>query len=244
VPAGPFLMGTSEEQAAALKERFDWAKDFDFTNEYPQHTVTLPAFEIGRFPVTNAEYAEFVRATGYDTPQHWRGGTFPEELADHPVVYVTWRDAMAYVAWLRECTGQPYCLPTEAAREKAARGTEGLLWPWGDAWDLTRCNMKLGRPGSTTTPVGQYTSAGGDSPYGCADMAGNVYEWCSSLLESYPYQGDDGRENPEAKGYRILRGGSWRNDNPAYVRCAYRRWYGPDYGGDTIGFRVARGSLT
>lgn len=241
VPAGPFLMGTSQEQAAALKKEYNWAKELNFEDEHPQHTVTLPAFEIGKYPVTNAEYAEFVKATGQRAPDHWRGGALPENLADHPVVNVTWRDALAYVTWLRELTGQPYRLPTEAEWEKAARGTEGRLWPWGDDWQPERGNLKPNGPGETTS-VGQYSPAG-DSPYGCADMAGNVWEWCSSLYKPYPYQGDDGRENLEEDDVRVLRGGSWYNDNPAFARCAYRGRTTPGYGYDYYGFRVARGSL-
>ena len=143
IPAGAFWMGTSDEQITALRARYDWAKDFDFSDEQPQLEITLPAYAIGRYPVTNAEYAEFVRATGHRAPSHWRGDTFPEELADHPVVYVNWHDAQAYVQWLREKTDQDYRLPTEAEWEKAASGENGLLWPWGDEWDAQKCNMKL-----------------------------------------------------------------------------------------------------
>jgi len=251
VPAGPFLIGTSPEQVKAMLARFDWAKKIQdrFGWEQPQHELTLAAFEIGRYPVTNAEYAEFVTAAGRVAPAHWRDGRFPEELADHPVVNVTWRDAVAYAAWLRERTDQPYRLPAEAEWEKAARGQDGRLWPWGDDWDPARANCRPAGPGSTT-PVGQY-SPGGDSPCGCADMAGNVWEWCSSLWGddpgkplAYPYRSDDGRENLDSEGLRILRGGSWYDDNPGLVRCAYRVRHVPGAGGDRVGFRVARGPLS
>jgi len=101
-------------------------------------------------------------------------------------------------------------------------GEDGRLWPWGTDWDPARANCKPAGPG-TTTPVGQ-NSPGGDSPYGCADMAGNVWEWCSSLNRPYPYRSDDGREGLEGGEGRILRGGSWYDDNPARVRCASRSW--------------------
>jgi len=253
VPGGPFLMGTSDAQVRVMLDRFDWAKELKgkgwFDREQPQHEVTLIPFEIGRYPVTNAEYAAFVEATGHTVPRHWREGRFPEELADHPVVHVTWRDALAYVAWLRERTEQPYRLPSEAEWEKAARGEDGRLWPWGNDWDPARANCKPAGPGKTT-PVGQYSPAG-DSPYGAADVAGNVWEWCSSLWgddpgESsfgYPFRADDGRENLETSGLRIMRGGSWRSDNPGIVRCAYRYGYPPVNWYVTLGFRVARGSL-
>jgi len=261
IPAGPFLMGTSDAQVRDMLERFDWAKklkeDGLFDREQPQHEVTLPAYAIGRYPVTNAEYAAFVEAAGHAAPPHWRDGRFSEPLADHPVVNVTWRDAVAYADWLRERTGQPYRLPTEAEWEKAARGpaspphaggTEGGLWPWGHDWDPARANCRPAGPGATT-PVGQYSPAG-DSPAGCADMAGNVWEWCSSLWGDdpekpsfgYPYRADDGRENLERGDFRILRGGSWYNDNPGLVRCASRRRNYPDNRTHYDGFRVARGS--
>jgi formylglycine-generating enzyme required for sulfatase activity len=239
VPAGPFWMGTSDAHIAALRERHAWAEAFDFGPEQPQHQLTLPAFEIGRYPVTNAEYAAFVEATGHAAPRHWRGGAFPDEMADHPVVYVSWHDAQAYVAWLRERTEVPYRLPTEAEWEKAARGPEARLWPWGDTWAADRCTM--GEAAHGTTPVGQHSPAG-DSPCGAADMAGNVWEWCNSRYEPYPYRPDDGRENLDVEEVRVLRGGCWRNDNPATVRCACRDWIIPYGRNDGRGFRVARGS--
>jgi formylglycine-generating enzyme required for sulfatase activity len=252
VVVGPFFMGTSEAQVEDMLARFEWARELQkkgwFAREQPQHEQMLPAFEIGRYPVTNAEYAAFVAAAGHAAPHYWSGGRPPDELSDHPVVNVTWRDALAYVAWLRERTGQPYRLPTEAEWEKAARGEDGRLWPWGDDWDVAYANCRPTGPGRTT-PVGQYSPAG-DSPCGCADMAGNVWEWCSSLWGNdpdqpsfaYPYRAGDGRENLKSGGGRILRGGAWNSRNPGIVRCAYRDRSVPDRRIDYVGFRVARGS--
>ncbi len=241
VPAGAFWMGTSDAQIEALRKRYAWAKDQDFGDEQPQQELTLPEYQIGRYPVTNAEYAAFVRDAGHPPPAHWQGGVFPEALASHPVVYVSWHDAQAYVAWLSARTGQEYRLPTEAEWEKAARGIDGRLWPWGNAWDALKCNMKLSGPGGTT-PVGQFSPTG-DSPHGCADMGGNVWEWCSTLYQAYPYARDDGREGRQAEGPRVLRGGSWYTDNPSQVRCAFRIIGYPVLDDDLRGFRVARGSL-
>jgi formylglycine-generating enzyme required for sulfatase activity len=236
-------MGTSEEQVKMMLARYDWAKKFQekdwFDDERPQHQVTLAVYEIGRYPVTNAEYAAFVEASGYDAPRHWDGGRVPEGLTDHPVVYVTWRDALAYVMWLAERTGQPYRLPSEAEWEKAARGEDGRLWPWGDEWDAGVVNCKPGGPGATT-PVDQYPD--GVSPYGCHDMAGNVWEWCSTIYKGYPYQAGDGREQLDASGSRALRGGYWSSD-AGRVRCAYRLRLIITPWNVNNGFRVARGSL-
>jgi formylglycine-generating enzyme required for sulfatase activity len=231
VPAGPFLMGTSHEQIVEMVARFEWAEEWKegaFFDIEPQHEVDLPAFEIGRYPVTNGEYAAFLKAT-------FREPHDDQEPASHPVVGVSWPDAQNYVSWLRGETGRPYRLPTEAEWEKAARGTEGRLWPWGDEWDPGLCNSGEAGPGGTTQ-VGQY-SPGGDSPYGCADMAGNVSEWCQSRFKPYPYDPQDGREDLEASGHRVMRGGSFLDD-AMYVRCACRNWLGPDLVNWSYGFRV------
>ena len=245
VQDGPFTMGTGDEQVEAMLEQYTWAVESKergwFDEEQPQHEVALPEFEIGRYPVTNAEYAAFIEATGRAAPGSWRGGRFPEDLADHPVVSVSWRDALAYVNWLREQTGRPYRLPTEAEWEKAARGDDGRLWPWGNQEpDHDRCNF--GNRVNGTTPVGQYSPAG-DSPYGCADMAGNVWEWCSSQYKDYPYRPEDGRENLEQSGTRILRGGCFAS-KAGSVRCAFRKEDYPDYADSSHGFRVARDPLS
>jgi formylglycine-generating enzyme required for sulfatase activity len=245
VPAGAFQMGTSQEQIEALLKRYDWAKEVKekdwFKDEQPWKELTLDEFEIGRFPVLNVEYAEFVRSTGVTAPPHWPGGKLPEDLADHPVVNVTWHNALAYVDWLAERTSKPYRLPSELEWEKAARGMDGRLWPWGNDWDPTRVNMRSSGPGRTTARA-QYSPTG-DSPYGCADMAGNVWEWCRSIYRPYPYMTDDGREDLTESGPRVLRGGSFGESNPNDVRCAFRYRYYPDFWNDYFGFRVARGPL-
>jgi formylglycine-generating enzyme required for sulfatase activity len=245
VPGGAFLMGTSQEQIDVMLKRFQWAKEVKekswFEDEQPLDELILDEFEIGRFPVLNVEYAEFVRSAGISAPPHWSGGRLPEDLADHPVVNVTWYDALAYVDWLAERTGKPYRLPSELEWEKAARGTDGRLWPWGNDWDPTRVNMRSSGSGRTT-PRAQYSPTG-DSPYGCADMAGNVWEWCRSIYRPYPYMTDDGREDLQESGPRVLRGGCWADSSPNNVRCACRVWNDPGYWFDIYGFRVARGPL-
>jgi formylglycine-generating enzyme required for sulfatase activity/uncharacterized caspase-like protein len=232
VPAGPFLMGSDPAQDEDARDR-----------EQPQHTVELSTFCIGKYPVTNAQYAVFVRATDHRVPRHWKEGEIPASKTDHPVVYVSWRDAVAFCDWLRRETGRPFRLPGEAEWEKAARGTDGWIYPWGDEPPTDeRCNFARNVGG--TTPVGRY-SPGGDSPYGCADMAGNVWEWTRSLwgenLDSpdfgYPYDLADGRNDPHAEGLRVLRGGSWLNLQ-GDARCPYRLRDLPDPFDSSLGFRV------
>jgi formylglycine-generating enzyme required for sulfatase activity len=221
VPPGPFLMGSDKDRDPGAYE-----------DELPQHQVTLPGYWIGRYPVTVAQFRAFVQASGYEP----RDSRSLDGEDGHPVRYVTWHDARAYCRWLGEKAGLPVALPTEAEWEKAARGTEGRIYPWGDELpDESRCNF--GHQVGGTTPVGRY-SPRGDSPYGCADMAGNVWEWCHSLYRPYPYHPQDGREDLKPEGKRVLRGGAFL-DNRGGVRCACRYWADPsgrNFGGG--GFRI------
>jgi formylglycine-generating enzyme required for sulfatase activity len=204
--------------------------------EQPQHILYLPDYYIARTPVTNAQYRAFVQATECQPPEQWKSGTPPKGKGDHPVTWISWHDAVAYCEWLAEVTRRPYRLPSEAEWEKAARGTDGRLYPWGDEWDAERCNtLETGCEG--TTPVSAYEGLG-ESPYGCVDMAGNVWEWTGSLYDTYPYGPADGREELDARGRRVVRGGSFLNSR-VLARCAYRPAYFP---GDrrSYGCRVAR----
>lgn len=233
IPAGKFVMGSRDDNKLAND------------NERPQHTVENPyAYRIARYPVTNAEFAEFVQVAGY------KSDAVKTDLPDHPVVNVSWRDAQEYCQWLTEklraggmiSAKEIIRLPTEAEWEKAARGEYGKEWPWGDEWDASKCNSSEGGP-RTTTPVGQY-SPQGDSPYGVADMAGNVREWCQSKYKPYLYKADDSREDLTGNDVRVLRGGLF-NGNRERARCAYRVYDRPVVRLDFVGFRVvvAPGSL-
>jgi formylglycine-generating enzyme required for sulfatase activity len=223
IPAGDFLMGS------------DPAKDKDARdNEHPQHTLPLPDYYIARTPITNAQYAAFVNAMNHKQPKHWKRGAPPTGKENPPVVYVSWYDAVAYCDWLAQLTGKPYRLPSEPEWEKAARGTDGRIYPWGDEWDPQLCNTKESGIGDTT-PVGAYPQ--GDSPYGLLDMAGNVWEWTRTLHRDYPYDPRDGREDLEAAALRVVRGGSFHHSRES-ARCAVRDWDFPGSVWNSFGFRV------
>ncbi|HEU5437735.1 MAG TPA: SUMF1/EgtB/PvdO family nonheme iron enzyme [Ktedonobacterales bacterium] len=238
VEGGPFRMGSDKRQDPP-------AHDI----ELPQHDVSLPAYAIGTFPVTVAEYACFV-ASGHPAPQKSFGTDWQTQLTqlDHPVTCITWHDATAYAVWLVRLTGQPWKLPTEAEWEKAARWDSvrcvSLLYPWGGRFDGARCNTQESGKGATT-PVGAYSAddptTDGSSPCGAQDMAGNVWEWCSSLYAPYPYDLRDGREGPTASGSRVRRGGSW-GSYVSHIRAAYRGNKRPDTFDDSLGFRLALGA--
>jgi formylglycine-generating enzyme required for sulfatase activity len=242
VPAGEVIMGTSEAQAHYLLSKEDWAKEWIdrdlFLVEQPQHHLSLAAFSLAIHPVTNAQYRLFVWDTGHKTPRSWVGFDFEHGKDDHPVVDVSWNDAHAYLKWLREKTGQPYRLPTEAEWEKAARGTDDRFYPWGRDFDPWRCNtVESGKRG--TTVVRHYTP-GGDSPSNLTDMAGNVYEWTASLLRPYPYVPNDGREHVQtpAGEKRVVRGGAWYYSRKL-ARCSSREGLVPGYVSHSVGFRLA-----
>lgn len=245
IPAGKFLMGTSKEQAAQVIE--DGANKDWVAREQPQHTVELSEYSIGKYPITNREYQAFLRdAKDQTPPRGWDGDQFPAEKGSHPVVNVSWDDATAYCKWLSEKTKKNYRLPTEAEWEKAARGEDGRIYPWGNDFDQKKANTSESNI-RDTTDVGKFSNSdptlSGDSPYGCADMAGNVWEWCNDWLYEKAYEGRAGKnakdpQGPEQGQTRVLRGGSFLN-NLRYARCAVRNRYDPFYVGYNGGFRVA-----
>ncbi len=216
IPAGEFIMGSD---------------DGDLSNEKPQHTIFLPEFWMGKTSVTNAQYKKFLNANeNYVAPIHWikKRRNYPVGLDDHPVVNVSWLDAQAFCEWAG-CR-----LPTEAEWEKAARGTDGRKYPWGDHKpNLGSCNFNGNKGG--TTAVGSF-SPESDSPFGCQDMFGNVWEWTSSSYKKYPYRENDGREDLAKSGGLVMRGGSWR-DLENIICTVYRNQSGPSFYYDDVGFR-------
>jgi formylglycine-generating enzyme required for sulfatase activity len=233
IPAGPFTMGSND----------------GLTDERPAHQVTLLAFFIDRLPVTNAQFAEFLDAVGthnksgerlYDFDDsdariHRRGSrwTADQGYANHPVVEPTWVGARDYCAWRGKR------LPSEAEREKAARGTDGRKYPWGNvAPDRTRAQFAARF--NETAPVDAFPA--GASPYGVVGMAGNAWEWVASAYRSYPYDASDGREDLQAGPVRATRGGG--HDSPAAEITTTQRGRNlsrnPAAGHHNIGFRCAK----
>jgi len=239
--------------------------DHEEDPEKPVRTVTVSAYYIDRAPVTNRQYKDFLDQTGYDGREqadqnylkHFHGGTYPEGMADHPVVYVSWFNAMAYAQWAGKT------LPTEAMWEKAARGTDGRRYPWGNVWDYGRlhCADALAqyeihnddewclwwdkfkqyydprRP--ATTPVGSFDN--GKSPYGVYEMAGNVWNWilCWYDPKSYSYASDRNPMGPETGEFRCIRGGGW-DCYKHWIRSAHRSCEDPMTASDSIGFRCVK----
>ncbi len=214
------------------------------SDEKPVHTVYLDSFWIDQTEVTNAMYAKCVDAGKCDSPNltnsYTRSNYYGHsEFNDFPVIYVSWNDAKAYCEWRGDGTR----LPTEAEWEKAAGWDDDKkqkrVYPWGDSISCSYANY-FGKDGACvgdTTKVGNYPSSA--SFYGALDMAGNVWEWVSSLYQSYPYNAADGREDLNASGDHVLRGGSWRYFEDV-VRVSDRYGFPPDYSGDYLGFRCVR----
>jgi formylglycine-generating enzyme required for sulfatase activity len=235
IPAGSYKLGDSRHAA-----------------EQPAHTVDLPAFEVARLPVTNREFAQFMADGGYANPDWWtpegwaqivenglRSPAFwnrPEHFSgiafpDHPVVGVSWYEALAYASW------KGVRLPREAEWETACRGPEGAIYPWGPDWENGRTNTRENGPGHLL-PSDAYP--GGASGWGCLDLIGNTFEWTSSLYKPYPYQMGDGREDLRSRQPRTLRGCAWGYKGPYFTRASYRFFNGPATRQADIGFRCVR----
>ncbi len=250
VSAGPYIRGSDrrEREAAYLLDEAAYGHNRTRTgrwyeNEPARQTVELPAFEIARDPITNAQYAAFVTATGYPVPdvepatwrgyglihpyqrtrRHaWTGTAYPPGRGDHPVVLVSHGDARAYADWLSEISGRHWRLPSEAEWEKAARGPNGRRFPWGRSWDPVRLNSHDRGP-FDTTPVGAY--AAGASSYGMLDAAGQVFEWTAT-----PAAGTGKRF--------IVKGGSWDDSGCGVCRPAARHSRPAALKHILIGFRL------
>ena len=264
VPHGEFLMGSKADNKFA----------FDNEKPQHQLNIPYD-YLMARFPVTNEQFEKFVKAASYSTlaenegfgwvwngkewiktkEANWKHPRGPQTnidgLSRHPVVQVVWADGLAYFDWLNKefgkgvPSGLVFRSPTEAEWEKAARGTDGREYPWGNEFNPAYCNSSEGGPGGTT-PISAF-SPQGDSPYGVCDLSGNVWEWTASLWGKdsnapdfkYPYNPRDGRENLKAGDdvNRVLRGGSFGSVSRV-MRAAFRNRDVPNLRLDNNGFRV------
>jgi len=216
IPSGEAIVGSSEEEINRMAQRqgVDLAELMD---EKPKRQVFVKGFFIDKYEVTQAQYKKFVDATGHKPPLNWEGNTYPAGKGEHPVVFVSWEDAKAYCEWAGKR------LPTGEEWEKAARGSEGRVYPWGNEYGGEKVNLVNAGRGDTA-PVGEYK--GDLSPYEVHDMGGNVSEWTSSWYDS-------------DKNSYILKGGSWYNE--IYTARGAQRTAGlPEYRLNIVGFRCAK----
>ncbi|MFV2055759.1 MAG: formylglycine-generating enzyme family protein [Thiohalomonadales bacterium] len=222
IKAGGFVMGTNNR----------------LPDEGPEHRVTLVAFYIDKYEVTNLQYKKFNNATQRRSPRHFRNRTFPEGKADHPVTYVSWLDAFAYCQWANKR------LPSDQEWERAARGTQGRSFPWGNEFAASKANTPLrwkqiGKFGDTT-PVGAFTA--GATAEGIYDMSGNVWEWTDSWYHAYP--GNKTPSESYGERYKTLKGGSWFNCS--FYNCGIsapvfnRAFFAKRVKNDSFGFRCAQ----
>jgi formylglycine-generating enzyme required for sulfatase activity len=259
VPAGPFVMGLSAAEAESAQRAYGGDASL-YLASVPRRVVALPAFWVDRTEVTQRMYHAFVLATGHPPPDddhlwaapyRWQDGAPPPALAEHPVTLVTFEDAEAYCHW------RGMQVPTEEQWEKAARGTDGRAYPWGEGyaadrlagaeqrspvalarieawtewWRTTYRGRMRGREVGTF-PVGRFPR--GASPYGALDMAGNVFEWVDAFFDPYP--GAPAAHPHFGQGYRVVRGGDWYLDR-IYHHTAMRLRAPADHRVPTIGFR-------
>jgi iron(II)-dependent oxidoreductase len=219
IPEGSFLMGSEQEQE----------------NERPCHRVWLDRFAIGKFPIINSEYKQFIEATQTLAPPFWSDPMFSEP--EQPVVGVNWDDAMAYCGWLSHRTGRAFRLPTEAEWERAARaGREGALYPWGDEPPWEKCYVGQNSNGDGPARVGVNVP----NDFGLYDMSEGVHEWCSDYYDYhyYRYSPERNPQGPNSGDRRASRGGSWRH-RVKFSRCAARSSLPPSFKYADYGFRVA-----
>ena len=279
IPEGLFLMGSTKQDIDKLLELDRNIETVRLDNEIPQREVFMSAYLIDKYPVTNAEYKKFIESDGYGQKVFWSDAGWQYISQSHPLengdtdvilngegdcpaVNVSWYEAEAFAKWAEKR------LPTEAEWEKAARGTGGRMYPWGNTFEKINLNCSESK-NEKPAPVTKYPQ--GQSPYGCFDMAGNVWEWTADWYDSQyygsaPEKDPQGPKDAEADPYygqpeevgvsvydlepstgsktlsgcKVLRGGSWSGAGIVHVRCANRDYDEPIYKNDTMGFRCAK----
>lgn len=239
IPGGEVMIGLAPAQLADVMRNFaglgldqSW-----IAKECPRHCVVLRPFRLARYPVTNQEYRAFLQATGYpELPSSWHFRRYPHERSNHPVYNVSPQAADAYAAWLSATTGRAFRLPTEAEWEWAASGPDGLEFPWGNVFDAHRANTaETGLFRSSS--VGTFRA--GDSPFGVADMAGNVEEYVADHYAAYPGGDYVADHLVEIHGqYRVARGGSFARFRDL-ARTRRRHGHNPRSATYAMGFRLA-----
>lgn len=247
---GEFIMGSSDEEISLLAVETGKSPDY-FHHETPKHKVYLKSYYIDKYEVTNGQFLEFIEAGGYEDYSYWTedGWNWKEKKAyqepkwwlsgqyhsgphnpGYPVIGVSWYEAYAYAKWAGKR------LPTEAEWEKAARGTEGFIYPWGMEWDEEKCSSM----GQDISPAGSFPE--GLSTYGVMDMAGNVWEWCQDWYFSDYYYSSPPKnpQGPEEGGYKVIKGGCGGNAYFYYFRCANRNKGEINYWDNYTGFRCVK----
>ena len=247
VPAGEFLMGIATEAGDTLmaicSETFNYCEQGFWSDQQPEHRVYLDDYWIGQTEVTNSQFQRFLNVGGYDSERYWsvegwrwRNGSTPSDRFNeiNPPDLVSWYEAEAFANWLTDVAGIPIRLPTEAQWEKAARGTDARLFPWGNSSPTAELANTYS---SGTEPVGIHPA--GASPYGALDMAGNVYEWTSDwyAADYYAFSPATNPTGPADGGNRVMRGGSWKY-RPFLATTANRWWRDPADVINNGGFRV------
>lgn len=219
VPEGEFIMGVDRNDSGGVNS------PRMYSDANPQHRVRLPGFFIDKTEVTNAAYKKFCDVTKYPPPPHWKNGRYPTGEDDFAVTHVDWWEAKAFAAWAGKR------LPTEAEWEKAARGTDARMYPWGEEWDRERAVWDQSRAQKVAT------KSSGASPYGVLDMAGNVFEWTASWYQAYANAPQQFSEYGQV--YKVMRGGPFFGYE-AIARTYYRSVGRTQTRSELVGFRCAK----
>ena len=232
IPAGPFIFGSDKEDTEGVTAEYGLTKPL-YQDEHPSHTVTLPTYFIDQYEITNARYLKFIETAGARPPATWVDGKPPVDRDNYPVSGMNWYDADRYCLW------EGKRLPTEAEWEKAARGPDGLEYPWGSEFDPKKANTGGSGVGDLA-PAGSFPQ--GRSPYGVDDMAGNLWEWTADWYQPYP--GSSYRSDAFGQTNKVLRGGSWGGAGHYalnyFYRTSYRLPSAPEFGFPDAGFRCVK----
>jgi len=210
VPAGEFIMGTDKIDHEKTHLKIGAVKPL-FLDQHPSRKIHLDSYYIDKYEVTNEEYKKFIDSSGYDElPGHWENGTYKEGIGRYPVTHVTWREALTYALWAKKK------LPTEAHWEKAARGTDGRIYPWGDVYKKGKSNMDIDGA-KELVGVGMFPED--ISPYKVYDLGGNVMEWTMDWYQAYP--GSTYKNPRYGKVLKVLRGNAFQKAGHYFLE-AYR----------------------